>query len=237
MILAAGRGERMRPLTDHLPKPLLEVGGKALIAWHLEHLARAGFKRVVINHAWLGHKIEEALGDGRLWGLSIFYSPETAALETAGGIAKALPLLGKDPFLVINGDIFCNFDLARTHSIAAQFQLHGLSSSATQGWCIMVPNAEHHPQGDFAVLHGSLVSPRPEQGLLGLTFSGIAVYRPSFFDPVPKGGKMPLRPLFEAGIVNKTLNAERFDGLWLDIGTPQRLAALDRELRQDPNRA
>jgi N-acetyl-alpha-D-muramate 1-phosphate uridylyltransferase len=161
MILAAGRGERMRPLTDHLPKPLLEVGGKALIVWHLERLAQAGFQRVVINHAWLGQKIESALGNGEKWGLDISYSPETEALETAGGIAQALPLLGDKPFLVVNGDIYCTFDLARAHSIATQLESRRTQKNPEQAWCVMVPNAAHHPQGDFAVHHGMLASPNP----------------------------------------------------------------------------
>jgi N-acetyl-alpha-D-muramate 1-phosphate uridylyltransferase len=229
MILAAGRGERMRPLTDHLPKPLLEVGGKSLIVWHLERLARAGFKQVVINHAWLGHKIETALSDGARWGLKITYSPENEALETAGGIARALPLLGDQPFLVVNGDVFCEFDLGRAHSMAAQLEPWG--APALDAWCVMVPNATHHPQGDFAVSKGLLASPRLEKGLPGLTFSGIAVYLPAFFHSVPQGSKMPLRPLLENGIAKKALGAECYDGLWWDVGTPERLGALDALLR------
>jgi N-acetyl-alpha-D-muramate 1-phosphate uridylyltransferase len=232
MILAAGRGERMRPLTDHRPKPLLDVGGKALIVWHLERLAKAGFKRVVVNHAWLGQQIESALGDGEQWGLTIVYSPEPEALETAGGIARALPLLGAKPFLVVNGDIFCAFDLGRAHSIALQLGLNSSASNhALRAWCVMVPNAEHHPKGDFALEHGLLVNPQPERGLGGLTFSGIAVYQPSFFDAVPRGAKMPLRPLLESGIARQSLAAEFYDGLWLDIGTPERLSDLNRLLQ------
>jgi N-acetyl-alpha-D-muramate 1-phosphate uridylyltransferase len=233
MILAAGRGERMRPLTDDLPKPLLVAGGKALIVWHLENLARSGFKNVVINHAWLGQKIEAALGRGEAWGLNITYSPETEALETAGGIAKALPLLGERPFLVVNGDIFCDFDFARAHSIAQQLSPWGVQNRPQHAWCVMVPNAEHHPQGDFAVGQGRLCSPDVENGLQGLTFSGIAVYDPSFFSGVPKGGKMPLRPLLEAGIRDKSIAAEFFNGRWFDIGTPERLAALDAQIRAE----
>lgn len=232
MILAAGRGERMRPLTDHLPKPLLEAGGKALILWHLERLAHAGFKRVVVNHAWLGQKIESALGDGSQWGLEIIYSPETEALETAGGIAQALPLLGDSPFLVVNGDIYCTFDLTRAHSMAVQLESSRRLGVLEQAWCLMVANAAHHPEGDFAVHHGILASPSPTRGLPGLTFSGIAVYQPDFFNTVPRGSKMPLRPLLEAGIAKQSLRAEFFDGLWLDIGTPERLSALDAELRR-----
>jgi N-acetyl-alpha-D-muramate 1-phosphate uridylyltransferase len=231
MILAAGRGARMRPLTDHLPKPLLEVGGKALIVWQIERLVGAGFKRIVINHAWLGHKIEAALGDGSRWGVRISYSAETTALETAGGIAKARPLLGDKPFLVVNGDVFCTFNLNRAHSLAAQLEPWGSPKIRRSAWCIMVPNAPHHPHGDFAVRHGVLTKPAPHSGLHGLTFSGIAIYHPQFFDPVPKEGALALRPLLEEGVSRGNIGAEVFEGLWLDIGTPERLAALDTELR------
>ncbi len=231
MILAAGRGERMRPLTDHLPKPLLQAGGKALIEWHLEALARAGFRRVVINHAWLGDRIEAALGDGRRWGLDILYSPEGQALETAGGIAKALPLLGDEPFLVVNGDIFSDFNPARAHGIAAQMAPWGVGQPVLSAWCVMVPNAPHHPGGDFAVEVGRLLKPDEAAGRAGWTFSGIAVYHPRFFAAVPAGARLPLRPLLEAGVQAGTIGAECHLGRWWDIGTPERLASLDRLLR------
>lgn len=234
MILAAGRGERMRPLTDHLPKPLLEAGGKALIVWHLEALARAGYRRVVINHAWLGDRIEAALGNGSAWGLDILYSPEGEALETAGGIARALPLLGDEPFLVVNGDVFCNYPFDRGHSLAAQLAPVDAIQPGLQAWCVMVPNAPHHPQGDFAVACGRLVVPDVASGRPGLTFSGIAVYQPAFFAVVPPGARMALRPLLEQGIHKGSIGAECFAGRWLDIGTPQRLADLDQELRAEP---
>ena len=230
MILAAGRGERMRPLTDHLPKPLLQAGGKALIEWHLDALAHAGFQRIVINHAWLGERIEAALGDGRRWGLQILYSPEGQALETAGGIAKALPLIGPDPFLVVNGDIFSDFNPARAHGIAAQMAPWGVPQRL-EAWCVMVPNAAHHPGGDFAVENGRLVRPDLAAGRPGWTFSGIAVYHPRFFDAVPKGGRLPLRPLLETGVSAGTIGAQCHPGRWWDIGTPERLAELDRLLR------
>ena len=165
MILAAGRGERMRPLTDRLPKPLLPVGGKPLIAWHLERLAAAGFQDVVINHAWLGHEIERALGDGAAFGLRIRYSPEASALETAGGIAQALPLLGPDPFLVINGDIWCDWDPAAAPALAADLPSGG-------AWLLMADNPPQHPAGDFTLTADGRVE---DGGEARLTFSGIGL--------------------------------------------------------------
>ena len=225
MILAAGRGERMRPLTDHCPKPLLPAGGRPLIAWHLERLARAGFRQVVINHAHLGARLEQALGDGSAWGLSIAWSREPQALETAGGIANALPLLGEAPFLVINGDVWCDFDPGRAHTIAAQMDAAGL-----QAWCVLVANPAHHPQGDFG-LDGGLL--RETDTGLRLTFSGIGVYRPSLFAGLRRGERAPLGPLLRAAAAAGRAGAERHWGRWTDVGTPQRLAELDAELRQE----
>jgi MurNAc alpha-1-phosphate uridylyltransferase len=168
----------MRPLTDHCPKPLLDAGGEPLICWHLRRLAAAGIRDIVVNHAHLGAMIETRLGDGSAWGVSIRYSPEGQALETAGGIAQALPLLGEAPFLVVNGDIWCDFDLARAHGIAER-----LADDALLGWCVLVPNPPHHVDGDFGLDHGLLsehASPRH-------TFSGIGVYRPALFDGIPHG--------------------------------------------------
>src|SRR5882724_11040922 len=176
MILAAGRGERMRPLTDAIPKVLLEVRGRALIAWSIEALAHAGVREIVINHAHLGHMIEAALGDGHRFGVAIRYSREAEALETAGGIAKALPLLGPSPFLAVNGDIFCDFDFSGLVARALDQHLAHL---------VLVPNPSHHPQGDFA-LRGSLVS---EAGDPKSTFSGIGLYRPELFASVKPGSK------------------------------------------------
>jgi MurNAc alpha-1-phosphate uridylyltransferase len=216
-ILAAGRGERMRPLTDHTPKPLLPVGGKPLIAWHLERLAAAGFTEVVINHAHLGEKIEGALGDGSQWGLRIRYSPEPpGALETAGGIANALPLLGDEPFLVVNGDIWCDWDFARARRL-----------TATGAHLVMVANPAHHAGGDFSLDGERITFARGEETL---TYAGIAVFSPSFFADVPRGSVMKLYPLLAAAITAGTLTGERFDGRWVDVGTPQRLAELDAEL-------
>jgi N-acetyl-alpha-D-muramate 1-phosphate uridylyltransferase len=222
MILAAGRGERMRPLTDECPKPLLAAGGKPLIVWHLQRLAAAGFHDVVINHAWLGHRIEHALGDGRAHGLSIRYSVEPQALETAGGIANALPLLGQGPFLVVNGDIWCDFDLGRAHTLGARLQaLDWLAC------CVLVDNPPHNPRGDFGLDCGRL---RNCADAPRLTFAGIGVYRPELFEPVQRGDTARLAPLLSAAADAGRAGAERHGGSWTDVGTPQRLAELDSQL-------
>jgi MurNAc alpha-1-phosphate uridylyltransferase len=228
MILAAGRGERMRPLTDNCPKPLLEVGGKSLLGWHLERLARAGFRDIVINHAWLGEKIEAALGDGSRYGVRIAYSPEGEALETAGGIAQALPLLGNDPFLVVNGDVWCDFDVGRAHTIATQLQL-----TQAQAWLVLVPNPAHHPAGDFALRGGNI----SDAGDARFTFSGIGVYEPALFSTVERGGKAKLAPLLRGAMVHNQVGGELHSGRWEDVGTPERLAQLDAELREPRQRA
>ena len=216
-ILAAGRGERMRPLTDHTPKPLLPAGGKALIVWHLERLAAAGFKEIVINHAHLGSQIEATLGDGAEWGLHIQYSPEPpGALETAGGIAAALPLLGKEPFLVVNGDVYCDIDFGRFLKSTADAHL------------VMVPNPAHHNSGDFSLDGARVITADGEQTF---TYSGVAVFAPAFFAEVKPGSVMKLRPLLDTAIAAGTLTGERHTGRWVDVGTPQRLAELDQELR------
>lgn len=217
MILAAGRGERMRPLTDHTPKPLLVVGGRPLIVWHLERLSAAGFRDLVINHAHLGGQIEAALGDGSAWGLSIRYSPEPpGALETAGGIANALPLLGEAPFLVVNGDIWCDWDFRRAPALA-EHSAH----------LVMVANPAHHRGGDFS-LDGGKVGYAADGETL--TYAGIGVFAPAFFAGVPRGQALKLRPLLDAAIAAGTLGGERHEGRWVDVGTPERLAELDRQL-------
>ena len=221
MILAAGRGERMRPLTDTCPKPLLQAGGKPLIAWHLEALAAAGFREVVINHAHLGVLLEQALGDGARWGLRISWSPESPALETAGGIAHALPLLGPDPFLVINGDVVCDFPLARALTIATQMRAARLLA-----WCVLVPNPPHHPDGDFALADGLLDTARRK-----LTFSGIGVYHPALFAGLDPNAPARLAPLLREASARGRVGAELHDGRWIDVGTPERLAAVDAQLR------
>ena len=225
MLLAAGRGERMRPLSDACPKPLLEVGGKPLIVWHLERLRRAGFSSVVINHAWLGHMIERALGDGAGFGLRIDYAAEGTALETAGGIAHAAPLLGEAPFLAVNADVYCEFDFGRARTIAAQMAVGGASA-----WLVMTPNPPQNPRGDFT-LAGGRVS---DAGKRRLTFSGIGVYLPVLFASISRGSNARLAPLLREAMARGAVAGERFDGRWEDVGTPQRLAALDRELRAQP---
>lgn len=222
MILAAGRGERMRPLTDHTPKPLLLAGGKPLIAWHLERLAAAGFRDIVINHAHLGAQIETALGDGSPWGLRIRYSPEPpGALETAGGIAQALPLLGDEPFLVVNGDVYCDVDFGH-------FSRSTAALPAKSAHLLMVANPVHHTAGDFSLNGRQVVFAK---GAETLTYAGIATFHPGFYADVPRGAVMKLRPLLDAAIAAGTLTGERHAGRWVDVGTPQRLAELDTELR------
>ncbi len=221
MILAAGRGERMRPLTDHTPKPLLPAGGKPLIAWHLERLAAAGFREIVINHAHLGQQIEAALGDGAQWGLHIQYSPEPpGALETAGGIATALQQLGDEPFLVVNGDVYCDWDFNQARQLAS-----------AKAHLVMVENPAHHTGGDFSLDGEHVIYANGEQTL---TYAGIGVFSPAFFAGVQPGTVMKLRPLLDAAIAAGTLTGERFTGRWVDVGTPQRLAELDQELRRLP---
>lgn len=217
MILAAGRGERMRPLTDHTPKPLLKVGGKALIVWHLERLAKAGFKDIVINHAHLGGQIELALGDGSQWGLNIQYSPETNALETAGGIANALPLLGDSPFLVVNGDTFTKIDFGA--------MMNGMQTN-NYAHLVLVQNPPQHPNGDFALDAGMLKN----SGSPMLTFSGVGVYHPELFAGVNRGEPAKLAPLLRNAIAEFKATGEYYQGVWHDIGTPERLQALDNHL-------
>lgn len=214
MILAAGRGERLRPYTDRIPKPLLEVRGLPLIVWHINNLRRAGFEEIVINHAHLGAMLEVELGDGRKWGVSIRYSAESDALETAGGIAYALPLLKPQPFLVVNGDIFCDFDFSRALMVnLANYSAH----------LVLVANPAHNCNGDFALTNGKVrLSGEPM-----LTFSGIAVYRPEFFDGILRGEKAKLSPLLKAAMASEQISGEHFSGLWLDVGTPERLAQIN----------
>lgn len=225
MILAAGRGERMRPLTDHTPKPLLRVNGKPLIVWHIVRLQEAGINEIVINHAYLGSQIEEVLGDGSEWGVQIRYSPETVALETAGGIAFALPLLQANgcedsPFLVVNGDIFTDFDFASLHLVEGQL-----------AHVVLVDNPAQHPQGDFAIAQDQLV----ESGEPMLTFSGIGVYHPVLFNSIKQGEAAKLAPLLRLAIHSKQVTARRYQGVWHDIGTPERLAAINFALDQHVN--
>ena len=218
MILAAGRGVRMHPLTDTTPKPLLAAGGKPLIVWQLEKLALAGFTEVVINHAHLGHMIEAALGDGSRFGVSIHYSPEREALETAGGIALALPLLGTEPFLVINADIYTDYDFAALAGVDLRDGLAHL---------LLVDNPPQHPRGDFALEAGRV----RETGKHLLTFSGIGVYAPRLFGGIPYIAKVPLAPILRKAMAADRVSGEHYRGRWHDIGTAERLQSLDTELR------
>jgi MurNAc alpha-1-phosphate uridylyltransferase len=217
MLLAAGRGERMRPLTDHTPKPLLAVGGRPLIAWHLAALERAGVREVIINLSWLGAQIRAALGDGREFGVQIRYSEEgSPPLETGGGIFQALPLLGPAPFLVVNGDTFTDIDVSALRLAAG-----------AEARLVLVPNPPQHPQGDFG-LDGELITdrePRP------FTYSGIGIFSPALFAGCT-AGRFALLPLLKRAIAAGRLQGQRHDGLWHDIGTPARLAALNQELAQ-----
>ncbi len=243
MILAAGRGERMRPLTDHTPKPLLPVGGRPLIVWHIEQLVAAGLREIAINHAHLGEQIVAALGDGARWGASIRYSAEPpGAWETAGGIRSALGdgrvdgpgavrpnLLSPDgePFMVVNGDIWCDIDLGTLALTCADDLAH----------LVLVPNPPQHPAGDFRLEGGrvlargdTLAGDAPADGAATLTFSGVGVYRPQLFAVTPPCQPSRLAPLLVAAMANGRVGGCRHDGRWHDIGTPERLAALDQEL-------
>jgi N-acetyl-alpha-D-muramate 1-phosphate uridylyltransferase len=223
MILAAGRGERMRPLTDTLPKPLIPVAGKPLIQWHIEKLAAAGITDIVINHAWLGALLEQTLKNGHQWGVDIRYSAETVALETAGGIAKALPLLGTTPFLVINGDIWCDWDLAQAFDIAAT-----MHQSTQQAWLLLVPNPEHHLNGDFGLTKNGLVT---DAATPKYTFSGIGIYKPSLFAHTPAGQPAKLAPLLRQALALEGVTGQLYTGSWVDVGTPERLNTLEWTLK------
>ncbi|OIP18726.1 MAG: mannose-1-phosphate guanylyltransferase, partial [Betaproteobacteria bacterium CG2_30_59_46] len=202
---------------DVTPKPLLKAGGKPLIVWHIERLARAGFTELVVNHAHLGEKIEAVLGNGSRFGVSIRYSHEIEALETAGGIANAMPLLGPEPFLVVNGDIFCDYDFT-----ALPRELGELSA-----WLVLVDNPDHHPDGDFALRNGKVLN----GGEHKLTFSGIGIYRPELFAAIARGTKASLAPLLREQMTAGRVGGEHHCGLWLDVGTPQRLRELDQMLQ------
>ena len=222
MLLAAGRGERMRPLTDRTPKPLLVAGGKPLIVWHLEKLAAAGIAEVVINHAWLGEQIPAALGDGSAYGVHITYSAEGEALETAGGIATALPLLGDEPFLVVNGDVLTDIDFQTARLAAQRMQEHNLLAHL---W--LVDNPPHHPEGDFGLLSDGLVSASSADGQ-ALTFSGVGVYHPALFKDTPAHQAAKLAPLLRQAMNQSQISGEHHNGLWLDVGTVERLQEADR---------
>ncbi len=216
MVMAAGRGERMRPITDTLPKPLVPVAGKPLIGYHLERLANAGVREVVINVSWLGERIRSALGDGRDYGLSIAYSEEgPVPLETGGGIFKALPLLGSGPFLVVNGDTWSDIDYGH---LALEDDAHGR--------IVLVPNPTHNTRGDFGLEDDVVVDREVDR----FTYSGVGVYRPEFFAGCSPG-RFPMLPLMKRAISSRLLRGELHRGEWCDVGTPERLASLDADVR------
>ena len=217
MILAAGRGERMRPLTDATPKPLLEVGGRPLITWLIEALARAGFRELVINVSHLGARVESALADGRKWNVRIRYSHEEEALETAGGIANARSLLGPEPFVVVNGDVHTDFDFGKLVPPRSPDLAH----------LVLIDNPTHHPAGDFALENGRVSL----EGAQKYTFSGIGVYDPALFAEVAAGTKCQLATVLKPNIAAGRVSGEHYSGRWCDVGTPERLKALDRALR------
>lgn len=215
MVLAAGRGERMRPLTDTLPKPLVRVAGKPLIVWHLEALARAGFREVVVNLSWLGAQVRAALGDGAAFGLRLHYSDEgPVALETGGGILRALPLLGPAPFLVVSGDVWTDIDFARVR-LEPQALAH----------LVLIPNPPHHPRGDFGLEAGWVVNTDRDR----LTYANVGIYHPEFFAGCAQERFPLIQPLSRA-IAARRVRGEIHRGEWYDVGTPERLARLEAKL-------
>lgn len=219
MILAAGKGERLRPLTLHTPKPLVRAGGVPLIEYHLRAIKSAGVENVVINHAWLGQQIEDHLGDGHQWGLTISYSPEGEPLETGGGIFRALPLLGDEPFVVVNGDIWVDFDFSSLIK-----PLKGLAH------LVLVDNPPHHPGGDFALVDGQVHDAADQPRL---TYSGIAVLHPQLFAGCTEGA-FKLAPLLRNAMAKGLVTGERFAGPWVDVGTHERLAEVEQLIAVKP---
>ena len=214
MILAAGRGERMRPLTDKTPKPLLKIAGKCLIEYHIENLVTAGFTDIIINHAHLGQQIVNFLGNGKNYGANLHYSPEKTALETGGGIFKALPLLGKQPFLVVNGDIWCDYPFAQLPKYSVEL-----------AHLILVANPLHNSQGDFCLTGQRVI----KNGDNLLTFSGIGIYHPDLFKNC-QFGRFSLVPLLNKAMEKKQVTGEYYTGHWTDVGTPKRLEYLSKQL-------
>jgi len=224
MILAAGRGERMRPLSDHCPKPLLPVDNKPLIVWHIERLVQAGINEIVINYAWLGHQFPQILGDGSQWNAKLHYSPEQSALETAGGIAHALPLLGEGVFLVVSGDIYTDFDFARLHTQAARMR----GETSPRMHLILVDNPSYHPEGDFGLEKNQLVTTK----LPRFTYANIGLYDTRSFTHLDPQRPAKLAPLIHHAIAHNAVSGEHYRGTWHNIGTPEQLDALDNILKQ-----
>ncbi|MFM1880841.1 MAG: N-acetylmuramate alpha-phosphate uridylyltransferase [Pseudomonadota bacterium] len=230
MILAAGRGERMRPLTDQLPKPLLPVADAPLITWHLKALAKAGFSEIVINTAYLGQKIEDALGNGRSLGVNIRYSREPeGALETAGGILTAQPWSeARAPFLVVNADIFCRWPFSEAQRLGDTL---GAGQHA-RAHLILVPNPGHHPTGDFGLQADGYLTLEETPSVAWLTYSGIGIFHPDLFADLVPGQRAALGPLLRKAIADHQVTGQAYTGTWTDVGTPDRLAALDQQLRE-----
>jgi MurNAc alpha-1-phosphate uridylyltransferase len=230
LLFAAGRGERMRPLTDTCPKPLLKVRGRPLIVWHIVNLVRAGITEIVINHAHLGQMIEDTLGDGSQFGAQIAYSPETVALETAGGIAQARHLLGDAPFAAIASDIYCpHFDFSQLGAVLEEEDVWGNPHPPAVrdlAWLYLVKNPAHHPEGDFALQNFSIAN----TGAPRFTFSGIGVYRPELFDHIVPGESAKLAPILRQFADQGRIGAEVYAGDWTDVGTIERLAQLNAPL-------
>ena len=222
MILAAGLGSRMRPLTLYTPKPLLEVGGKALIVWHIEKLKQIGVTDIVINTAWLADVLIAALGDGSQFGVNILWTREDEGLETAGGIINALPLLGNEPFILVNGDVWTTFDFA---------QLLRVQLNADLAHLVLVNNPEQHPHGDFTLAEDRAYTFEQNQQGENLTYSGLAVINPKMFDGLD-AGKRPLAPLLKQAMIDAKVSAEKMQAAWVDVGTPERLSNLDLQIRQ-----
>ena len=221
MILAAGLGNRMRPLTLHTPKPLLEVGGKPLIVWHIEKLQKIGVTEIVINTAWLGEKLANALGDGSQFGVKILWSHEGEGLETAGGIINALPLLGDEPFILVNGDVWTTMDFA---------SLLDVQLGEQQAHLVLVENPPQHLKGDFILSNGLAYTFEQEQLGEALTYSGIAVLHPRMFVGL-ENGKRPLAPLLKQAMQQHQVSAEKMQAVWVDVGTPERLQQLDQHIK------
>lgn len=225
MILAAGRGHRMRPLTDATPKPLLAVGGKPLIVWQIERLAAGGWRDIVINTGWLGEQIPAALGDGGTWGVRLRYSPEPAdAYETGGGIATALSLLGDAPFLVVSGDIYTSFDYARLQPVARAI---AADPQRTVAHLVLTPNPEHNPDGDMALDAQGRIRREGER----LNYGNIGVFHPALFAGQPRAQAWKLFPWLYCAVDAGRVSGEVFSGIWHNVGTPEQLAALDAQLR------
>jgi MurNAc alpha-1-phosphate uridylyltransferase len=222
MILAAGLGKRMRPLTDNTPKPLLVVAGKPLIVYHIEALVAAGVTDIVINHAYLGEQIVQALGNGENFAANIVYSAETEPLETGGGIVKALPLLGDEPFILCNGDVWTDYPFKQLLSPTL------LSHTTDRAHLVMIENPEHNPQGDFLLADDGVITLEGKGS--SLTYSGISVLHPNLFADSPEGA-FPLLPPLQKAIAEGAVTGERYAGRWTDVGTPERLYQLERDIR------